>query len=72
MNSIKLNTVLEKDGEIKIDGVPYKKGDKVEMLIQLDSETEQEHMNRVLSLPKHKLGSVSSVLNRESLYRNAR
>ncbi len=36
MEAFKYNTIVEKDGEIKISGVPCKKGEKVEMILLLE------------------------------------
>ena len=33
MEAIRLNTVVKKDGEIVMTGLPYKKGQKVEMIL---------------------------------------
>ncbi|MEK7784898.1 MAG: hypothetical protein AAB658_05650 [Chloroflexota bacterium] len=33
MEAIRLNTVIKKDGEINMTGLPYKKGQKVEMIL---------------------------------------
>jgi hypothetical protein len=33
MEAIRLNTVIEKDGEISLSGLPYKKGEKVELIV---------------------------------------
>jgi len=33
MKAIRLNTVIKKDGEINMTGLPYKKGQKVEMIL---------------------------------------
>lgn len=37
MEAIKLNTIIKKDGEISIKGVPFKKGQDIEMIILIDS-----------------------------------
>jgi hypothetical protein len=34
MNSINLDSVLSKDGELSINGLPFKKGDRVRMTIR--------------------------------------
>jgi hypothetical protein len=33
MEALRLNTVVKKDGEITMTGLPYKKGQKVEMIL---------------------------------------
>ena len=33
MQAVRLNTVLKKDGEITMRGLPFKKGDRVEMIL---------------------------------------
>jgi hypothetical protein len=33
MDAIKINTIIKKDGEIKISGVPLNKGQEIEMII---------------------------------------
>ena len=33
MEAIRLNTVIKKDGEINMTGLPYKKGQKIEMIL---------------------------------------
>jgi hypothetical protein len=33
MEAVRLNTVLKKDGEITMRGLPFKKGDRVEMIL---------------------------------------
>lgn len=39
MNAIHLDTVVQKDGEIKMKGLPYKKGERVEMILVVHSST---------------------------------
>ncbi len=33
MEAVRLNTVVKKDGEITMRGLPFKKGDRVEMIL---------------------------------------
>ncbi len=33
MNAIRLNTVIKKDGELLMKGLPYKKGDHIELIL---------------------------------------
>ncbi len=33
MEAIRLNTIVKKDGEIAVTGLPYKKGEQVEMIL---------------------------------------
>jgi hypothetical protein len=33
MATVRLNTVIKKDGEITMRGLPFKKGDRVEMIL---------------------------------------
>ncbi len=33
METVRINTVIEKDGEITMRGLPFKKGDRVEMIL---------------------------------------
>jgi hypothetical protein len=33
MEALRLNTVVKKDGEITMRGLPFKKGDRVEMIL---------------------------------------
>ncbi|MDW8328350.1 MAG: hypothetical protein RMK99_17475 [Anaerolineales bacterium] len=33
MDAIRLNTIVQKDGEIAITGLPYKKGEQIEMIL---------------------------------------
>jgi hypothetical protein len=37
MDSINLDTVIDKDGEISINGLPFKKGDRVTMTIRREA-----------------------------------
>lgn len=39
MDAIHLDTVVQKDGEIKMKGLPYKKGERVEMILVVHSAT---------------------------------
>ena len=41
MDSINVNAVLDKDGEISINGLPFKKGDRVKMTIRRESSTKR-------------------------------
>jgi hypothetical protein len=34
MTTVRVNTVVKKDGEITMRGLPFKKGDHVEMILQ--------------------------------------
>jgi len=33
MNAIRLNKILEHDGELTLTGLPYRKGQKVELIV---------------------------------------
>ncbi len=33
METVRINTVVKKDGEIAVRGLPFKKGDRVEMIL---------------------------------------
>ena len=33
MEAVRLNTVVKKDGEITMRGLPFKKGDRIEMIL---------------------------------------
>ena len=33
MEAVRLNTVIKKDGEISMRGLPFKKGDRIEMIL---------------------------------------
>ena len=37
MEAVRLNTVVKKDGEITMRGLPFKKGDRVEMILLSES-----------------------------------
>lgn len=39
MDAIHLDAVIQKDGEIKMKGLPYKKGERVEMILVVHSAT---------------------------------
>jgi hypothetical protein len=39
MEAIKINKIIEKDGEISLTGLPYKKGQRIEMTILPESST---------------------------------
>jgi hypothetical protein len=41
MDSISLDAVLNKDGELSINGLPFKKGDRVKMTIRRESSTKK-------------------------------
>ncbi|HGJ65049.1 TPA: hypothetical protein ENS27_06615 [bacterium] len=42
MEAIRFHKIIEKDGEISITGLPYKKGQSVEMIILPESSTVPE------------------------------
>ncbi len=42
MDAIKVNTVIRKDGEIKVSGMPFKKGQSVEMIILVEKPDNAE------------------------------
>ena len=50
METVKLDTIIKKDGEINIKGVPFYKGDKIKMIIS--SESEEDKTNNELSADK--------------------
>ncbi len=33
MDAIRVNTVIQKDGELAVTGLPYKKGEQVELIV---------------------------------------
>jgi hypothetical protein len=72
MEALKYNTIIKKDGEISLSGVPFKKGQKVEMIILLESKQEIKPKNMTGLLPKHKMGSGDSNLSRDNIYEDAR
>jgi len=41
MDSINLDAVLNKDGELSINGLPFKKGDRVKMTIRKEVATKK-------------------------------
>ncbi len=72
MEAIKLKTIIKKDGEINISGVPCKKGEKIEMIILLESNFKSKSQDILSILPKHKLGTGIVNLNRDIIYDNER
>jgi hypothetical protein len=40
MEAIRRNTILKKDGEITMTGLPYKKGQQVEMILLVSEQSE--------------------------------
>lgn len=46
MEAIKLNKVIEKDGEITLKGIPCKKGQKIEMILLLESSSSNKKYAR--------------------------
>ncbi len=40
MNAIRLNKILEHDGELTLTGLPYRKGQKVELIVLSDNPAE--------------------------------
>lgn len=42
MEAIRLHKMIEKDGEILVTGLPYRKGQYVEMILLPESSTESE------------------------------
>jgi len=43
MEAIRINKVIEKDGEIFVTGLPCKKGQYVEMILLIESSTMPRH-----------------------------
>ena len=41
MDSINLDAVLNKDGELSVNGLPFKKGDRVKMTIRKEVSTKK-------------------------------
>jgi len=39
MEALRVNTVVKKDGEIMMTGLPYKKGDRVELILLVQPAT---------------------------------
>lgn len=72
MEALKYNTIIKKDGEINLSGVPFKKGQEIEMIILLQSKQEIKTENILDLLPKHKIGSGNINLSRDDLYEDAR
>ena len=51
MSTLRINTVVELDGEIHLKGLPYHKGDRVEAVLQTgDSSGEQARREAVQRL----------------------
>ncbi len=71
MEALKLDTIIEKDGEIRLTGIPCKKGQKIEMILLLESSriVRKESLEK---LPKYHLGNVLSGMSREDIYEDAR
>jgi len=42
MEALKYKTIVKQDGEIKLSGVPFKKGQEVEMIILIESSTSNQ------------------------------
>lgn len=41
MKALRLNAIVKKDGEITLTGLPYKKGEQVEIILLAHSATKQ-------------------------------
>ncbi len=42
MNAIRLHTVLEHDGELRLTGLPYRKGQQIELILFGDEDVEPQ------------------------------
>jgi hypothetical protein len=47
MEALRLNTIIKKDGEIVMRGLPYKKGEQVEMILL--AQPSAKHKRRALT-----------------------
>ncbi len=54
METIRIEKIIEKDGEVKITGLPLKKGQKIEMILLIKGE---KTSNETLSTAKELLDS---------------
>jgi hypothetical protein len=44
MEAVRLNAILKKDGEITMRGLPYKKGDRIELILLPAGATTRERV----------------------------
>ena len=72
MKALKLNAIIEKDGELTLSGVPYKKGEEVELFILRKPSLKKNSADITDLMPKHKLGSKEEHFRREEIYNNGR
>ena len=42
MNAVRLHTVLEHDGELVLTGLPYRKGQQIELILLGDEDVESQ------------------------------
>ena len=42
MKSIRLHKIVKKDGEIYVNGLPFKKGERIELIVQSESSAKKE------------------------------
>lgn len=47
MEAIRLDKVLDKDGEIFLKGLPYKKGQRLELILLLSEETSRPSLTQI-------------------------
>ena len=50
MSTIRVAAVIESDGELHLKGLPCRKGDRVEAVVQISGSTEQPERNRQQAL----------------------
>jgi hypothetical protein len=50
MSTMKVQAIVEADGELHLKGLPYRKGDRVEALLQVADEGEDRRREREAAL----------------------
>ncbi len=71
MEAIRISKILKKDGEIKVTGLPFKQGQKVELILLGESKQKATHTRRLTSRELLSSGLVGLWKNRTDITDNA-